>query len=128
MQVPFLDLKPQYASVKQQVLSAVNQVLDSQLCIGGPKVEQLEKAIADYCGCKYAVGASSGTGGFWPSFFGLFAGFFPKNRLRCVDIFLPPVGFLFSRRNIPAGGIFKSLFLCQTYKRTTISSLPAFQA
>ena len=61
MQVPFLDLKPQYASVKQQVLSAVNQVLDSQVCIGGRKVEQLEKAIADYCGCKYAVGASSGT-------------------------------------------------------------------
>ncbi|MCK4850865.1 MAG: DegT/DnrJ/EryC1/StrS family aminotransferase [Phycisphaerae bacterium] len=61
MDVPSLDLKPQYASVKEQVVRAVNEVLDSQYCIGGPKVEQLEAAIADYCGCKYAVGASSGT-------------------------------------------------------------------
>lgn len=61
MDVPSLDLKLQYASVKEQVVRAVNEVLDSQMYIGGPKVEQLEKAIADYCGCKYAVGASSGT-------------------------------------------------------------------
>ena len=61
MDVPSLDLKPQYAGIKQQVLSAVNEVLESQYFIGGPKVEQLEKAIAEYCGCKYAVGVSSGT-------------------------------------------------------------------
>jgi len=61
MDVPSLDLKPQYASVKEQIVRAVNEVLDSQYCIGGPKVEQLEGAIAEYCGCKYAVGASSGT-------------------------------------------------------------------
>ena len=61
MQVPMLDLKAQYATIKKQIRAAVNEVLDSQICIGGPKVEELEKAIADYCGCGYAVGASSGT-------------------------------------------------------------------
>src|SRR3989304_1036101 len=61
MQVPMLDLKAQYASIKEQSRAAVNEVLDSQICIGGPKVEELEKAIANYCGCGYAVGASSGT-------------------------------------------------------------------
>lgn len=61
MQVPSLDLKPQYNSIRAEILEAVTQVLDSQYCIGGPKVEQLEKAIADYCGSKYAIGTSNGT-------------------------------------------------------------------
>jgi dTDP-4-amino-4,6-dideoxygalactose transaminase len=61
MQVPLLDLKAQYASIKDEVLKQINDVLDSQRCIGGPKVEELEKKIAELCGCKYAVGMSSGT-------------------------------------------------------------------
>ena len=61
MEVPSLDLGPQYKPIRERILSAVTQVLDSQMYIGGPKVEQLEKAIAGYCGCEYAVGASSGT-------------------------------------------------------------------
>ena len=61
MEVPLLDLKAQYATIKEEIRSAVNEVLDSQYCVGGPKVEGLEKAIAEYCGCRYAVGASSGT-------------------------------------------------------------------
>jgi dTDP-4-amino-4,6-dideoxygalactose transaminase len=61
MQVPLLDLKAQYATIKDEVLKQINEVLDSQRCIGGPKVEELEKKIAELCGCKYAVGVSSGT-------------------------------------------------------------------
>ncbi|NIA06819.1 MAG: aminotransferase class V-fold PLP-dependent enzyme [Actinobacteria bacterium] len=61
MQVPFLDLKAQYAGIREEVRTEVNDVLDSQICIGGAKVEELEQAIAKYCGCGYAVGASSGT-------------------------------------------------------------------
>jgi dTDP-4-amino-4,6-dideoxygalactose transaminase len=61
MQVPLLDLKAQYATIKDEVLSAVSEVLESQRCIGGPKVDELEKAIAGICDCKYAVGVSSGT-------------------------------------------------------------------
>jgi len=61
MQVPLLDLKAQYATIKDQVLAKINEVLDSQRCIGGPMVEELEKAVAALCGCSYAVGMSSGT-------------------------------------------------------------------
>ena len=61
MKVPLLDLKAQYATIRDEVLAAVSDVLESQLCIGGPKVAELERAVASLTGCKYAVGASSGT-------------------------------------------------------------------
>ena len=61
MQVPLLDLKAQYQTIKDDILAVISEVLDSQRCIGGPKVDELEKAIAEVCDCKYAVGVSSGT-------------------------------------------------------------------
>jgi len=61
MQVPLLDLKAQYATIKDEVLAGVAEVLESQRCIGGPKVEKLERAVAEVSGCKYGVGVSSGT-------------------------------------------------------------------
>ena len=61
MKVPLLDLKAQYASIKNEVLAAVGEVLESQICIGGPKVAELEKQVAALSGCKHAVGVSSGT-------------------------------------------------------------------
>lgn len=61
MQVPLLDLKVQYATIKQEVLAAVSEVLESQRCIGGPRVTELEEKIAAISDCEFAVGASSGT-------------------------------------------------------------------
>jgi dTDP-4-amino-4,6-dideoxygalactose transaminase len=61
MKVPLLDLKAQYATIKDEILAAVSEVLESQRCIGGPKVEELEEKIAAVCDCRFAVGASSGT-------------------------------------------------------------------
>ncbi len=61
MQVPLLDLKAQYATIKEEILAAVAEVLESQRCIGGPKVEELEKAIAQVSDCEFGVGVSSGT-------------------------------------------------------------------
>jgi dTDP-4-amino-4,6-dideoxygalactose transaminase len=61
MQVPLLDLKAQYAKIKNDVLKAIGEVLDSQVCIGGPKIAELEKKVAEISQCKYAVGVSSGT-------------------------------------------------------------------
>ena len=61
MQVPLLDLKAQYAKIKNDVLAAIGEVLDSQICIGGPKVKELEDKIAAISNCKFAVGVSSGT-------------------------------------------------------------------
>jgi len=61
MQVPLLDLKAQYARIKDEVEPAVLEVCRSQTCIGGPRLTDFEQRIAEYCGCKYAVGVSSGT-------------------------------------------------------------------
>ena len=61
MRVPLLDLKKQYEKIEEEILVATNEVFSSQRFILGPKVEELERRIADYCQCKYAVGVSSGT-------------------------------------------------------------------
>ncbi|MDJ0780662.1 MAG: DegT/DnrJ/EryC1/StrS family aminotransferase [Desulfosarcinaceae bacterium] len=61
MQVPLLDLKPQYAQIKAEVDAVIAEVVDSQYFILGPKVAQLEREIAEYCGVQDAVGVSSGT-------------------------------------------------------------------
>lgn len=59
--VPLLDLKVQYASMKDEVASAVDRILSSQYFILGPEVEALEHEIAAYCGTQHAIGVSSGT-------------------------------------------------------------------
>ena len=59
--IPLLDLKAQYATIRDEVLSAVQEVLESQHFILGPRVEELEKTIAGSCGVKYGVGVASGT-------------------------------------------------------------------
>jgi dTDP-4-amino-4,6-dideoxygalactose transaminase len=61
MRIPLLDLKAQYADIKDEVKKAIDDVLESQHFILGPKVEELEKNIAIYSQTKYAVGVSSGT-------------------------------------------------------------------
>jgi dTDP-4-amino-4,6-dideoxygalactose transaminase len=61
MQVPLLDLRAQYSTIKAEVEAAIAEVMESQHFILGPKVEQCEKAIARYCGCAHAVGVSSGS-------------------------------------------------------------------
>lgn len=61
MQVPLLDLRQQYIPLKEQFLREIERVADSQHLILGPEVEKLERAVADYCGAKHAIGVSSGT-------------------------------------------------------------------
>jgi len=61
MHVPLLDLKAQYATIRAEVLAAVSEVLESQRCIGGPKIAELEEAIAVVSDCKFGVGVSSGS-------------------------------------------------------------------
>jgi len=61
MQVPLLDLRAQYAPLKEEILAAVAEICDSQRFILGDKVETLEKELADYCRSGAAVGVSSGS-------------------------------------------------------------------
>mgnify|MGYP005838078475 FL=1 len=59
--VPLLDLKAQFAPIRQEIIAAVTAVLESQQFILGPVVAECEARIAEYCGCRHGVGVSSGT-------------------------------------------------------------------
>ncbi|HEU5210551.1 MAG TPA: DegT/DnrJ/EryC1/StrS family aminotransferase [Longimicrobiales bacterium] len=59
--VPLLDLRAQYASLRDDVEEAIRRVVESQHFILGPEVDALEREMADYCGTAHAVGVSSGT-------------------------------------------------------------------
>src|ERR1700682_5637646 len=57
----FLDLKAQFATIREEVMAAVNRVMESQHFILGPEVQKLEEEIAGKLGAKFAVGCASGT-------------------------------------------------------------------
>jgi dTDP-4-amino-4,6-dideoxygalactose transaminase len=61
MQVPILDLKAQYATIRDEVTRAIGDVCESQVFALGPAVAQFEQNVAAYCGSKHAIGVSSGT-------------------------------------------------------------------
>jgi len=57
----FLDLRAQFATIRDEVMQAVNQVFESQYFILGPEVKLLEDEVAAKLGSKFAVGCASGT-------------------------------------------------------------------
>jgi dTDP-4-amino-4,6-dideoxygalactose transaminase len=59
--IPFVDLKAQYASIKDEVHEAIHRVLESCQFVLGPEVEALEQEYAAYCRVKHAVAVNSGT-------------------------------------------------------------------
>jgi dTDP-4-amino-4,6-dideoxygalactose transaminase len=61
MGVPLLDLRAQYAPLRDELLAAVTRVCDSQRFIMGPEVELLEQEIAASIGVAHAIAVSSGT-------------------------------------------------------------------
>ena len=61
MNVPLLDLKLQYQSIKPELDAAVLKVAETQMLILGDEVKKLETSLAEYCGTSFAVGVSSGT-------------------------------------------------------------------
>jgi len=61
MQVPLLDLKPQYASLRAEALAAIERVCASQGFVLGPEVTRLERDVAAYSQCEFGIGVSSGT-------------------------------------------------------------------
>jgi dTDP-4-amino-4,6-dideoxygalactose transaminase len=61
MAVPFLDLKAQFETIRDDVLNAVTSVFNDQAFVLGKYVEAFEQACADYLGVKHAIGLSSGS-------------------------------------------------------------------
>jgi dTDP-4-amino-4,6-dideoxygalactose transaminase len=61
MAVPLLDLKRQYAKIKDRIDKSVGNVFNHGMFILGPEVSELEKKVAVYCGTRFGVGVASGT-------------------------------------------------------------------
>jgi dTDP-4-amino-4,6-dideoxygalactose transaminase len=61
MNVPLLDLKAQYQTIRSEMDAAVANVFESQYFILGPGVKACEESLAAYCRCPHAIGVSSGT-------------------------------------------------------------------
>ncbi|RPI34397.1 MAG: DegT/DnrJ/EryC1/StrS family aminotransferase [Chloroflexota bacterium] len=61
LQVPFVDLKAQYKTIKAEVEEAIDQVLENTDFILGRAVEEFERDFAQFCGAKFAIGVDNGT-------------------------------------------------------------------
>ena len=59
--VPFLDLVTPHVEMEQELTAIFHQVLHTAGFIGGPMVEDFEKAFAAFCGTSHSIAISSGT-------------------------------------------------------------------
>jgi len=61
MNIPFVDLKAQYRTIKPEIDPAIAHVVETCQFVGGEAVDRFEQNFAKYCGTACAVGASNGT-------------------------------------------------------------------
>jgi dTDP-4-amino-4,6-dideoxygalactose transaminase len=59
--IPYLDLRAQYKSIKPEVDAAIARVLESAQYVLGDAVTGFERAFAEYCGTREAIGVNTGT-------------------------------------------------------------------
>jgi dTDP-4-amino-4,6-dideoxygalactose transaminase len=60
-QIPLVDLKAEYHSIKNEIDSAIGEVIEKTQFINGPLLERFEKNFAIFCNAKYCIGTSNGT-------------------------------------------------------------------
>jgi dTDP-4-amino-4,6-dideoxygalactose transaminase len=61
MQIPFVDLRTQYAAIKTEVDEAIAEVISKTAFIGGAYVESFEEAFAHFCQTRHCIGVGNGT-------------------------------------------------------------------
>ena len=61
MQVPLVDLSVQYQTIKHEVMTAFEEVLENMQLFLGPQLQAFESEFAVYCGCHHGIGVASGT-------------------------------------------------------------------
>jgi len=61
MSVPFLDLRTQFQSIKDELLPELEAIMSQAAFIGGPALREFEEEFARYCGAAHAVGVGNGT-------------------------------------------------------------------
>lgn len=74
MTVPFLDLQAQHRAIREELMAALERVLDRTAFAGGPFTAEFETAFAAFCACEHAVGVGSGTDALWVALIALGVG------------------------------------------------------
>ncbi len=97
MKVPFFQLVPQYRLIEKEVKKALDEVMETQQFILGPKVESLEEAIAKYCNTRYAIGVASGSDALFLALLALGIG--PGD-----EVILPPFTFFATAGSVSRAG------------------------
>ena len=59
--IPFIDLKAQFQTIREEILQSVERVFDNQAFILGDEVSEFEYDLAQYCDSREAIGCSSGS-------------------------------------------------------------------
>jgi len=59
--IPFVDLKAQYRSIKEEINSAIQNVIQDTAFIKGKYVDKFEEDYAKAYGAKHCIGVSNGT-------------------------------------------------------------------
>lgn len=65
MRVPFLDLKAHHEPLREEILAAIGEVIDTSAFAGGPFVARFEEEFAAFCGSPHAIGVGNGTDALW---------------------------------------------------------------
>jgi dTDP-4-amino-4,6-dideoxygalactose transaminase len=61
MQVPFVDLKAQYQSIKKDIDTAIQSIIEQTTFVGGEPVKVFEKQFSEWTGIKHVVSCANGT-------------------------------------------------------------------
>jgi dTDP-4-amino-4,6-dideoxygalactose transaminase len=61
MRIPFVDLKSQYLSIKDEIDKVLLEVISNTAFVGGAYVKSFEEAFAAFCGVKHCIGVGTGT-------------------------------------------------------------------
>ncbi|MBW2990857.1 DegT/DnrJ/EryC1/StrS family aminotransferase [Candidatus Woesearchaeota archaeon] len=61
MKIPLVDLKAQYLAIRNEIDSAIQEIIDNTSFIMGPPVKRFEQSLAKFCECRHAVGVGSGS-------------------------------------------------------------------
>ena len=61
MNIPFVDLKSQYANIKDEIDNAIAEVISKTAFIGGSFAKSFEQNFAEFCNVKHCVGVGNGT-------------------------------------------------------------------
>ena len=65
MNVPFLDLNAHHQPIRDEIMRAIGEVVDTSAFASGPFVAKFEDEFAEFCGAKHAIGVGSGTDALW---------------------------------------------------------------